>query len=187
MDKKISHGRIGEAAVYAKCWMHGIPAYYTGGLRTNFAGSDLIIDTEDKRTKLWIQVKTGYQTTKNMIYLTQCAGDGDLKHDKFVSDFVIFVNLDRRIAIAHDHDGKLDFEHLSYYIVPRDVANRLFLEAVTQKSQKKKQDGGQRKLANMDVNVSVDLMKSFHNAWHLIRNVTSQDNQKNAPDQKAVR
>jgi hypothetical protein len=39
--------------------MHGIPAYNTGGLRANFAGSDLIIETGDQRKKLWLQVKTG--------------------------------------------------------------------------------------------------------------------------------
>jgi hypothetical protein len=57
-----SHGKIGEAATYAKCWMHGIPPYHTGGLRSNFAGSDLIVDTADPRQKLWIQVKTGAPT-----------------------------------------------------------------------------------------------------------------------------
>lgn len=31
--KTQSHGKIGEAAVTAKCWMHGIPAYNTRGLR----------------------------------------------------------------------------------------------------------------------------------------------------------
>jgi hypothetical protein len=31
--KQQSHGKIGEAAVAAKCWMHGIPAYNTAGLR----------------------------------------------------------------------------------------------------------------------------------------------------------
>jgi hypothetical protein len=32
--KQQSHGRIGEAAVVAKCWMHGIPAYNTAGIST---------------------------------------------------------------------------------------------------------------------------------------------------------
>jgi len=54
LRKSHSHGKIGEAAVYAKCWMHGIPAYFTGGLRSNFAGSDLIVETTDARKKLWV-------------------------------------------------------------------------------------------------------------------------------------
>lgn len=44
----------------AKCWMNGIPAHNTNGLRANFAGSDIIIDTDDPRKKLLVQVKTGY-------------------------------------------------------------------------------------------------------------------------------
>jgi hypothetical protein len=47
LRKTQSHGKTGEAAVTAKCWMHGIPAYNTSGLRANFAGSDLIVDTSD--------------------------------------------------------------------------------------------------------------------------------------------
>jgi len=72
LSKSQSHGRIGEAAVYAKCWMHGIAAYFTGGLRNNFAGSDLIVETKDQRAKLWVQVKTGAPALKDHIYLTQC-------------------------------------------------------------------------------------------------------------------
>ncbi len=53
--KSQSHGKIGEAAAFAKCWMHGIPAYFTGGLRSNFAGSDLIVETRNQRVKLWVQ------------------------------------------------------------------------------------------------------------------------------------
>jgi hypothetical protein len=72
LRKTQSHGRIGEAAVTAKCSMHGIPAYNTGGLRANFAGSDLIIDTLDPKVKRLIQVKTGYAPTRSKVYLTQC-------------------------------------------------------------------------------------------------------------------
>jgi hypothetical protein len=39
--------------------MHGITAYFTGGLRNNFAGSDIIVETKDPRRKLWVQMKTG--------------------------------------------------------------------------------------------------------------------------------
>lgn len=175
LRKTQSHGRIGEAAVSAKCWMNGIPAYNTGGLRSNFAGSDLIVETKDPRAKLWIQVKTGYPTKKGEVYLTQCAGESDLEGDKFVSDFVIFVNLDSRVASTHEHDGVLDFEHLSFYIVPRDAANRLYREAVNQGYRKPKRDGGQRKLANMAVQVSTDQMEKYLNAWALIRNATGNE------------
>src|SRR5687768_16009710 len=92
--KTQSHGRIGEAAVTAKCWMHGIAAYNTGGLRANFAGSDLIIDTANPKVKRLVQVKTGYCPTSR-VYLTQCTGEADLSDDRFVSDFVIFVNIEQ--------------------------------------------------------------------------------------------
>jgi hypothetical protein len=113
-QKKLSHGKSGEAAVCARCWMHGIPAYSKGGLRANFAGSDLIVDTTDPRRKLWIQGKTGYPTRRNSVYLTQSAGDRDLTLPKFVADFVVFVNLDAEAARKHTHNGELDFSALSY-------------------------------------------------------------------------
>ena len=96
LRKTQSHGQIGEASVAAKCWMHGIPAYNTGGLRANCAGSDLIVDTVDPKTKLMIQVKAGYNPGASQVYLTQCQGDEELRSDKFVSDFVVFVNIDRK-------------------------------------------------------------------------------------------
>src|SRR4051812_39493381 len=77
--KQQSHGRIGEACVTAKCWMHGIPAYNTAGLRANFAGSDLIVDTPDPKRKLLIQVKTGYNPSPDWIYMTQCCGEHELE------------------------------------------------------------------------------------------------------------
>ena len=95
--------------------MHGILAYSTGSLKANFAGSDLlIVDAADPRRKLWVEVKTGFPTRKNHVYLTQSAGEKDLTHPKFAADFVVFVNLDAKAAKAHIHDGALDFQHLSY-------------------------------------------------------------------------
>jgi hypothetical protein len=86
LRKTQSHGKIGEAAVTAKCWMHGIPAYNTAGLRANFAGSDLIVDTSDPAKKLLIQVKAGYSPSPDWVYFTQCAGECDLTSDKFGFD-----------------------------------------------------------------------------------------------------
>jgi hypothetical protein len=168
VDKKLSHGRIGEAATAAKCWMHGIPAYYTGGLRTNFAGSDLIVDTDDRRKKLWVQVKSGY-CGPDTVYLTQCAGEDELTNDKFVADFVVFVNIDRKVGQNHQHDGSLGFEHLTFFVVPREDANRLFREAVRREHARPKKDGGIRKLGNLAVYVPPGEMEHFKNAWFLLR------------------
>lgn len=98
--------------------MHGIPAYYTAGLRANFAGSDLIVETGSARRKLWLQVKSGAPILKSHVYLTQCGGNDDLAHDKFDADFVIFVNLALAVAKAHRHEGDLGFEHLSMFVAP---------------------------------------------------------------------
>lgn len=167
--KSQSHGRIGEAAVYAKCWMHGIPAYFTGGLRSNFAGSDLIVETRDQRTKLWVQVKTGAPILKNHVYLTQCSGENDLTAEKFESDFVVFVNLQTRPALKHTHEGELSFEHLSFYIVPSKEANLLYRDAVTHWHRKPKRDGGVRKLGNMAVHVPAADMSKYLDAWSLLK------------------
>src|SRR6218665_1784169 len=110
ISKSRSHGRIGEAAALAKCWMYGIPAHGTAGLRSNFAGADLLVDTEDPGRKLLVEVKTGYDVAGDWVYLTQNSDTRGLTHDKFSADFVVLVNLDRRIA-KHQHDGELDFEH----------------------------------------------------------------------------
>ncbi len=169
LRKSQSHGKIGEAAVYAKCWMNGIPAYFTGGLRGNFAGSDLIVETRDPRRKLWVQVKTGAPVLKDHVYLTQCAGDDDLTIEKFDADFVIFVNLDARVASRHGHAGELGFEHLSFYVVPRVAANSLYHEMLVRLHQKPKRDGGQRKLGNMDVHVPADQMTKYRDAWTLLK------------------
>lgn len=147
--KTQSHGRIGEAAVAAKCWMNGIPAYNTGGLRANFAGSDLIIDTEDPKIKRLVQVKTGYSPTKDKVYLTQCKGDCDLVGNKFVSDYVVFVNIDKKAGSSHSHDGSLGFEHLTFYVAPRSAANSIYLAAVKRDHAIPLRTGGVRKLAHM--------------------------------------
>ncbi len=147
LRKTQSHGRIGEAAVTAKCWMHGIPAHNTNGLRANFAGSDLIVDTKDPRRKLLVQVKTGYSPAKGQVYLTQASGEGDLEDDKFKADFVVFVNIEKKAGEAHQHDGTLDFSHLSYFVVPVDAANKAFRAAVKREFARPLiKTGGTRKL-----------------------------------------
>ena len=169
LRKTQSHGKIGEAATTAKCWMNGIPAYNTAGLRANFAGSDLIIDTDAPTRKLLVQVKTGYSPVQDQVYLTQCAGECDLTEEKFVADFVVFVNLDRKAAIAHQHEGSLGFEHLTFYIVPREAANRVYRNAVTREYNRPLSTGGQRKLSNMAVNVPLDELAPYKDAWALMR------------------
>lgn len=174
LSKAQSHGRIGEAATYAKCWMHGIPAYHTGGLRSNFAGSDLIVETNNRRVKLWIQVKSGAPILKDHVYLTQCAGDDDLRDDKFAADFVVFVNLELRSAKAHSHDGSLDFKHLSFYVVPCADANRIYRNALRGWADKPKRDGGRRKLGNMSVHAPLADMIQYRDAWPQIRAASAQ-------------
>lgn len=169
LRKSQSHGKIGEAVTFAKCWMHGIPAYFTGGLRSNFAGSDLIVETKNQRTKLWVQVKTGAPILKDHVYLTQCSGDKDLGARKFEADFVVFVNLETRPALNHSHEGELDFEHLSFYVVPSDDANAMFQKWLEHWHKKPKRDGGIRKLGNMAVHVPASEMAQFRDAWHLLK------------------
>lgn len=167
--KQQSHGKIGEAAVAAKCWMHGIPAYSTAGLRANFAGSDLLVDTADPKRKLLVQVKTGYRPSSATVYMTQCSGEDELVEDKFVSDFVVFVNLDRKIGTKHEHRGELDFQHLTFFVVPRDLANTVYRAALMREHARPLIKGGQRKLGNLAVNVSAEEMAPYKDAWHLIR------------------
>jgi len=168
-SKSRSHGRIGEAAVYAKCWMNGIAAYSTGGLRNNFAGSDLIVETGDPRRKLWVQVKTGAPTLKGFVYLTQCAGEADLTDQKFAADFVVFVNLDLKTAKGHTHDGSLDFAALSYYVVPAAAANRIYRLALKGWANKPKRDGERRKLTNMGVHVTAKKMVRYRDGWDRLK------------------
>ena len=165
-SKSQSHGRIGEAAVFAKCWMHGLRAHHTGGLRANFAGSDLIVETGDLREKLWVQVKTGAPILKDHVYLTQCSGDEDLKRKKFTADFVVFVNLNLRTAKTHTHNGALDFDALSYYVVPVAQANRIYRDALAHWAAKPKRDGGRRKLGNMAVHAPMTKMVKYKDAWN---------------------
>lgn len=167
--KSQSHGRIGEAAVTAKCWMNGIPTHNTNGLRANFAGSDLIIDTSNPRKKLLVQVKAGYSPAKLQVYLTQASGTNDLEDDKFKADFVIFMNIDKKAGESHDHYGTLRFEHLTYFVVPVDDANRLFREAVQREYDRPKKDGNLRSLSNLAVYVDPSIMADYHEAWHLLR------------------
>lgn len=150
--------------------MHGVPAHNTNGLRANFAGSDIIIDTQDPRIKRLVQVKTGYSPAEGQIYLTQASGEPDLVEDKFKADFVVFVNIDKKIGEAHQHRGTLSFEHLVYYVVPVEVANQVYRAAVQReyerpliKSTKK------RSLSNMAVNVQPHVLAEYRDAWHLLR------------------
>jgi len=169
INKRQSHGKIGEAAVSAKCWMNGIPAYNTAGLRANFSGSDLLVDTPDPKRKLLVQVKTGYNPSPDWVYLTQCSGEDELEKEKFVSDFVVFVNLDKKAGEKHTHDGELDFHHLTFYVVPRERANVLYRAALKREHSRPLKTGGQRKLGNLAVNVSASEMAGFKDAWRLIR------------------
>ncbi|MCU0837172.1 MAG: hypothetical protein MUE49_00430 [Rhodospirillales bacterium] len=150
--------------------MHGIAAYNTGGLRANFAGSDLIIDTDDPKTKRLVQVKTGCSPVNGYVYLTQCKGEEDLGADgKFVADFIVFVNIDKTVGGLHQNDGQLDFQHLTFYIMPRETANAMYRAAVQRQFAKPKRDGGVRKLANMAVGVPREAAARFLDAWHLLR------------------
>lgn len=140
--KTTSHGGIGEAVVTAKCWMNGVPAHNTNGLRANFAGSDLIIDAVDPSKKLLIQVKTGYSPGKNHTYLTQASGEHDLTMPKFKADFV----------------------------VPADVANNLFRDAVQREFDRPLIKTGQRrKLTNLAVTVEPGVLDQYRDAWRLLR------------------
>ena len=169
-NKKTSHGRIGEAMTTAKCWMNGIPAHNTNGLRANFAGSDLIIDTADPSKKLLVQVKAGFSPSKGQVYLTQASGEVDLKKPKFKANFVVFVNIDRKAGQSHRHRGTLDFKHFTFFVVPCKVANKLFRDAVQREYDRPLiKTGGRRKLTNLAVNVEPEAMKGYENAWHILR------------------
>lgn len=170
LRKTQSHGRIGESAVTAKCWMNGIPAHNTNGLRANFAGSDIIIDTSDPRRKLLVQVKTGYSPTKGQIYLTQATGEADLTENKFKADFVVFVNIDKKAGESHQHRGTLTFEHLAYYVVPAEIANQVYREAVLREYERPLlKSPNRRSLANMAVNVLPEALAKYRDGWCLLR------------------
>lgn len=169
-NKRVSHGRIGEALVTAKCWLNGVPAHNTNGLRANFAGSDLIIDTADPSRKLLVQVKTGFSPAKGKVYLTQASGVADLKEPKFKADFVVFANIDRKAGQSHQHRGTLDFKHFTFYVVPAKAANRLFRDAVQREYDRPLiKTGGRRKLTNLAVNLEPEVMAKYSEAWHILR------------------
>ncbi len=116
-----------------------------------------------------VQVKAGYSPSDEQVYLTQCKGEEELTEDKFASDFVVFVNIDRKVGSAHEHEGKLSFEHLSFFVVPREVANRVYREAVNREYERPLRTGGRRKLGNMAVNVSVETLLEYKDAWTLMQ------------------
>jgi hypothetical protein len=129
----------------------------------------LIVETKDRRAKLWVQVKTGAPILKDHIYLTQCAGDCDLTTDKFDSDFVVFVNLQTRVSIKHAHRGELGFEHLTFFVVPADEANTMYRRWLQHWHEKPKRDGGARKLTNMALQAPASEMAPYQDAWHLLK------------------
>ena len=89
--------------------------------------------------------------------------------DKFAADFVVFVNIDQKIGMKHQHDGTLGFEHLTFYVVPCDDANRVYREVVKKESERPTKAGGQRKLANLSVVVSSTELQQYKDAWSLLR------------------
>ena len=133
--------------------------------------SQTVTSSLKRRTegKSWVQVKTGAPILKDHIYLTQCSGDEDLNQPKFESDFVIFVNLETRLALRHLHQGELGFEHLSFYVVPADEANAVYQKWLTHWHKKPKRDGDVRKLSNMAVHVPAFEMAKYHDAWSLLK------------------
>lgn len=116
-----------------------------------------------------VQVKAGYSPSNEQVYLTQCKGEEELSEDKFASDFVVFVNIDRKVGSAHQHEGALGFEHLSFFVVPRDIANTVYRDAVNREYQRPLKTGGQRKLGNMAVNVPLEVLAQYKDAWQLMR------------------
>ena len=151
--------------------MNGIPAYNTNGLRANFAGCDIIVDTNNPRTKLLVQVKAGFCPVREGVYLTQASGEDDLTKDKFHADYIVFVNINKKVGESHIHRGTLDFSHLSFYVVPAEEANLLFREAVEREYAKPliKTPDKKRSLANLAVNVSPQAMMNYRDAWQLLR------------------
>jgi hypothetical protein len=171
ITKQQSHGRICEAAVLAKCWMHGIPAFSTGGLQANFAGSDLVVRITDPLRTLWVEIKSGYPLRRDVVYLSQCSGPGELERDRFIADVVVFVNLDPVVAKRHAHDGQLAFQHLTYYVVPHAEANRLYREAVCRERDTPKRDGTARKLGGAALHVPMETMAPYRERWDLLGGV----------------
>ena len=65
----------------------------------------------------------------------------------------------------------MNFDALSYYVVPVKQANRIYLEDLTAWAHKPKRDGGKRKLSNMAVHTLAERMEKFKDAWHLLKDV----------------
>jgi hypothetical protein len=103
--------------------------------------------------------------------MTQCSGIEELEGDKFCADFVVFVNLDQRAAQEHKHDGSLGFEHLTFYVVPCDVANRVYREALKREYARPKRDGTRRSLSNLAVNAGTHVLTPYRDAWHLMKHL----------------
>lgn len=93
----------------------------------------------------------------------------DLSGDKFESDFVVFVNLQTRAALKHEHRGELGFEHLSFYVLPADQANAIYRKWLRHWYAKPKRDCSVRKLGNMAVHVPAQEMTQYENAWNLLK------------------
>jgi hypothetical protein len=53
--------------------------------------------------------------------------------------------------------------------VPREVANRVYIDAVQREYNRPLRTGGQRKLGNMAVNVPLDELAPYKDAWALMR------------------
>ncbi len=109
--------------------------------------------------------------------MTQCSGDQELNVSKFVADFIVFVNLHKKVGSTHQHMGELSFEHLIFFVVPRDEANQLYAAALKREhSRPLINGGGQRKMGNLAVNVESSEMAKYKDAWQLIREANQLEN-----------
>lgn len=115
--------------------------------------------------------KLAIRQSSDWVYMTQCTGEHELGKSRFVSDFVVFVNIDKKAGTKHTHNGEMDFHHLTFYVVPRQEANALYIKALQREHERPLiKTGGQRKLGNLAVHVAAADMAQFKDAWHLIRN-----------------
>ncbi len=96
-------------------------------------------------------------------------GEVDLTEEKFVSDFVIFVNIDKKAGTSHQHDGTLRFDHVAFYAVSREAANKIYKTAVQRDYAIPLWARGTRKLANIAVTVPGNEMSQYLEAWYLMR------------------
>ena len=173
-NKSQAHGQIGEAVVVAKCWMHGLRAYRTAALATHFANADIVVAAENlPHRPAWIEVKTGYPAKRGQVYLTQYSSDGAAHKEKFGADVVVFVNIEPGVGRKHKCDGLLDFTALSCYVVPRAVANSLFMRQVKLEAATPKANGEPRSMRNLAVHASVADMEIYREAWHHVRHAAT--------------